>query len=120
MNGSVSPKTRVVPAARRRARELSVSLATVTPTGVGGRLTVADVERAAAARSVPGGRDLPSHVDPAADPSRSDPPATPVARKLASERGIDLAAVSGTGPGGRITKDDVHAHASAIAVTPDG
>ena len=33
--------------------------------------------------------------------------ASPVARKLAAERGIDLASVAGTGPRGRITKDDV-------------
>ena len=33
--------------------------------------------------------------------------ASPVARKLAQERGIDLTLLAGTGPGGRITKDDV-------------
>ena len=33
--------------------------------------------------------------------------ASPVARRLAQERGIDLTQVKGTGPGGRITKSDV-------------
>lgn len=33
--------------------------------------------------------------------------ATPVARKIAAERSIDLALVNGTGPGGRVTKRDV-------------
>jgi pyruvate dehydrogenase E2 component (dihydrolipoamide acetyltransferase) len=33
--------------------------------------------------------------------------ATPKVRKLAEEFGVDLAAVLGTGPGGRITEDDV-------------
>ncbi len=33
--------------------------------------------------------------------------ASPVARKLAGEKGIDLSQVKGAGPGGRITKDDV-------------
>ena len=33
--------------------------------------------------------------------------ATPIARKIAEEKGIDVAAVPGTGPGGRITKSDV-------------
>ena len=37
---------------------------------------------------------------------------TPVARKMAADCGIDLQAVVGTGPGGRITRDDV---ANAIA-----
>lgn len=33
--------------------------------------------------------------------------ATPVARRMAEEQGVDLAQVPGTGPGGRITKQDV-------------
>jgi len=35
--------------------------------------------------------------------------ASPVARKLADEMGIDLSKIKGTGPGGRITRDDVMA-----------
>lgn len=33
--------------------------------------------------------------------------ATPVARRVAADKGVDLAAVAGTGPGGQITKQDV-------------
>ena len=33
--------------------------------------------------------------------------ATPIARQMASEAGIDLADVAGTGPGGRIVKEDI-------------
>ncbi len=33
--------------------------------------------------------------------------ASPLARRLAGEKGINLAAIQGTGPGGRIEKDDV-------------
>ena len=33
--------------------------------------------------------------------------ASPLARRLAEEKGIDLARISGSGPGGRITRDDV-------------
>lgn len=33
--------------------------------------------------------------------------ATPLARRLAQERSIDLALVKGSGPGGRITRDDI-------------
>ena len=39
--------------------------------------------------------------------------ASPVARRIADERGINIAEVQGTGPGGRITRDDVIAYAAA-------
>ncbi len=41
--------------------------------------------------------------------------ATPAARKLAKELAIDLAAIRGSGPGGRITREDVEA---ALAAAP--
>jgi len=41
--------------------------------------------------------------------------ATPVVRRVAADLGVDLADVSGTGPGGRITEDDVRAGAAIIA-----
>jgi 2-oxoglutarate dehydrogenase E1 component len=44
---------------------------------------------------------------PAAAPSADGVAATPVARRVAAVEGIDLATVKGTGPRGRITKDDV-------------
>lgn len=42
---------------------------------------------------------------------------SPVARKLAARHGVDPAAVAGSGPGGRITKDDV-LRAAAAAASP--
>ncbi|GAJ83004.1 pyruvate dehydrogenase E2 component [Nocardia brasiliensis NBRC 14402] len=41
---------------------------------------------------------------------------SPLARKIARELGVDLAAVAGTGPGGRVTRQDVEAaHRQAAA-----
>ncbi len=49
--------------------------------------------------------------------------ATPLVRKKAEQLGVDLATISGTGAGGRITEDDVN-RASEAAVsgglTPEG
>jgi len=39
--------------------------------------------------------------------------ATPIARRIAKNLGIELARVTGTGPGGRIREQDVHAFAQA-------
>ena len=44
--------------------------------------------------------------------------ASPLARRMASDRGIDLAGVRGTGPGGRVTKRDVEGAAASPVVTP--
>ena len=43
----------------------------------------------------------------AAAPPGAPPPASPAARRVARELGVDLAAVSGTGPGGRVVEADV-------------
>jgi len=44
--------------------------------------------------------------------------ATPLVRRLAQELGVDLEALQGTGPQGRITEDDVRAAADAGGRTP--
>ncbi|MET8426378.1 dihydrolipoamide acetyltransferase family protein [Nocardia sp. NPDC004860] len=40
---------------------------------------------------------------------------SPLARKVAKELGVDIAAVTGTGPGGRVTKQDVENAGSTVA-----
>ena len=59
----------------------------------------------------------PAGAEPAAIPlpSAADGPyVTPLVRKLAAEHGVDLAAVTGTGVGGRIRKQDVLEAARAV------
>ena len=45
--------------------------------------------------------------------------ASPIARRLARERGVDLAVLTGTGPGGRIVEADVIAAADAARAAAD-
>jgi pyruvate dehydrogenase E2 component (dihydrolipoamide acetyltransferase) len=63
-----------------------------------------------------GGDGAPAPVQPAASapPKRQDDKvrATPLVRRLAEELGVDLAAVTGTGPQGRITEADVRGGAA--------
>jgi pyruvate dehydrogenase E2 component (dihydrolipoamide acetyltransferase) len=46
--------------------------------------------------------------------------ASPLAKRLAAERGIDLATITGTGPGGRIVKDDLDGAATSVAPAQAG
>jgi pyruvate dehydrogenase E2 component (dihydrolipoyllysine-residue acetyltransferase) len=59
---------------------------------------------APAAKSPPTAKNAPPGRDGGAE---SPPKASPAARALANERGIDLAMVQGSGPDGRIVSDDV-------------
>jgi pyruvate dehydrogenase E2 component (dihydrolipoamide acetyltransferase) len=52
---------------------------------------------------------------PSAEGNGGRPKASPVARRIAREHGIDLSTLEGTGPGGRIVKADVEAAASGGA-----
>ena len=77
-------------------------------------------EPAAEAESVPVAETAPPPAEPIEPAPAPEPPqaeaqvldagefrASPVARRIAQERGIDLSQVPGTGPGGRITREDV-------------
>uniref|UniRef100_A0A8C1XJ22 Acetyltransferase component of pyruvate dehydrogenase complex n=1 Tax=Cyprinus carpio TaxID=7962 RepID=A0A8C1XJ22_CYPCA len=44
--------------------------------------------------------------------------ASPLAKKLAAEKGIDIAQVTGTGPDGRVTRKDIDSFTPAAAPTP--
>ncbi len=44
--------------------------------------------------------------------------ATPLVRKMAREEGVDLSTVRGSGPGGRITKEDLQAHLAGKGSAP--
>jgi pyruvate dehydrogenase E2 component (dihydrolipoamide acetyltransferase) len=64
----------------------------------------------------------PAETAPAAKPDGAEPPkpagrvmASPRAKKLAEELSVDLAALTGTGPGGKITEQDVQKAAGAKA-----
>lgn len=63
----------------------------------------------------------PAAVAVTPDPATGRTFASPVARRLAREQGIDIAAVSGTGPGGRVVARDIAAFSGVpIAGTATG
>jgi pyruvate/2-oxoglutarate dehydrogenase complex dihydrolipoamide acyltransferase (E2) component len=64
--------------------------------------------------------DKPDSAQPATPAATERIAATPLVRKVAQELGVDLATVTGTGPGGRITDDDVRAAADGRAAVSEG
>jgi 2-oxoisovalerate dehydrogenase E2 component (dihydrolipoyl transacylase) len=64
-------------------------------------------EEQPASRSATGARSTMARDEPVA--------ASPPVRRLAKELGVDLAALRGTGPGGRVTREDVMAASSGAA-----
>jgi pyruvate dehydrogenase E2 component (dihydrolipoamide acetyltransferase) len=65
------------------------------------------------AHAPPVERDAPRSRAPAAEARsqvQSEVKAMPIVRKLAREKGIDLASVTGTGPRGTVTRADLDAH----------
>jgi pyruvate dehydrogenase E2 component (dihydrolipoamide acetyltransferase) len=75
---------------------------------------VADTPPSAPAGATPRSPSGPAAPAAAAGDVRS----SPLARRLASERGLDLHAVQGSGPNGRIIKRDIEAAAAAGAAAP--
>ena len=64
----------------------------------------------------------PGEAHLAEDPAQSaeqPPPVSPVVRRIAAERGIDVGQVSGSGRRGRVTKKDILAFSEQHAGSPD-
>ena len=109
-------EVRASPIARRLARERDIDLALVAGTGPGGRIVEKDIPgyaptAATGAASDPG--PAAEVAAPAAAPAEWIL-ASPLARRLARERGIALAQVAGSGPGGRVVARDVPEYAAPV------
>ena len=87
---------------------------------------IGDGHHAAAAPAAPPPA-VPGPGKPATAPAPGTPAAaatqirtSPLARKIAHSHGIDLATITGTGPGGRIVRADVEAAAASAEGAPGG
>ncbi len=112
---STTANVKASPVAKKLAAERGIDLGTIQGSGPGGRILKEDVEQAPTPTAAPAA---------AGTASNGRIKASPVAKKLAAEHGIDLSRVAGSGPGGRIVKEDVEAAISnpppATAAAPAG
>ncbi|HEX6680152.1 MAG TPA: dihydrolipoamide acetyltransferase family protein [Gaiellaceae bacterium] len=74
-----------------------------------------DQPRADKATAAPG---VPSSLAPGHAPSGQRVRATPLVRRLAQELGVELETMTGSGPQGRVTEEDVRAAAEASNLAP--
>lgn len=77
-----------------------------------------DAEKPAGNAAAPAETAAAAPAETPAVAANDDVKATPVAKKLAADEGIDLGTLKGSGPAGRVTKSDVLEAASAKAATP--
>ena len=80
---------------------------TVTVGQVIARMTTANGASPSAPAKAPEPTSAPRPQASAPAPPRDDLKVTPVARRIAEARGVDLGAIQGSGPAGRISKADV-------------
>ncbi len=66
------------------------------------------------------GSSAPVMAPPSVTTSSSPVPAAPATRRLAREMGVDLKLVKGTGPGGRVQKEDIRAYAEEVPESVKG
>ena len=109
-SGGAMPKA--TPLARRLAEQAGIDLSTISGTGARGKITRADIEASTGTSSKPGA--VQAAVVPT--PSGDRLFASPLARRLAAEAGLEITAITGTGPNGRIVKADVEQAKSAPPV----
>ena len=119
-------ESQATPVALRLAQRHGIDAETLQGTGPGGRVTKEDVQRAiddGTATPQKAASEAPA-PSAAAQPKKpaTDRPAgsrvTPVAQRLAQRHGIDAEALQGTGPGGRVTKEDVQRVIDDSTATP--
>ena len=84
------------------------------PEEEGSRAPARDEDRERA-KEASAGATMPEQITEVREPSQADGriKASPLARRIAREKGIDLAALRGTGPEGRIVAEDVERAAAA-------
>lgn len=95
----VGDRAKATPQARRLSDELGINLSSVTPTGPAGEIRAADVLGAVQSQGT-----VPARI-------------SPLAEQAAARSGLDLAAVSGSGAGGRMLRRDVVEQATAADAT---
>jgi pyruvate dehydrogenase E2 component (dihydrolipoamide acetyltransferase) len=110
-----APVPSATPLAQRMADQAGVNLASIAGSGPGGKVTRNDVQAAS------GGTPTPAKSSGQRAPTSGGRVfASPLARRIAEQKGLDLSQVAGSGPNGRIVKADVEGATPGAKAAPTG
>ena len=104
------------PLARRVAAQTGVDLSAISGTGAGGKIMMRDLGPAAGGATAAPTIAPTTAVAPAGERQRLF--ASPLARRMAAQAGLDLSVISGSGPEGRIVKADIDAAIAGGTAAP--
>ncbi len=104
--GETVPVGQIIAVIGKPGEDISASLAKAVPT------PTPDPQAAAPA---PSANPVQAMISAPVSAPSTEVRASPLAKKLAAQKGVDLSMVTGSGPGGRITEGDVTAYADSGA-----
>ncbi len=111
---AIAADARISPAARAFAEAQGVDISAIIGSGPDGRITFQDVQQASLPPvAIGGGTSV--DLTPVGE-TLGNVFASPLAKRLAVQHGVDLTGVTGTGPKGRISKADVLALVKPVTV----
>lgn len=112
MNVAKNQHVLAAPYTRKLAKDYNIDIENIAGTGFDGRVTETDVH-AFAGQAQPTGKDMSSQA------AAKQPIASPAARKMAREHGLDLQQVQAKDPLGRIRKADIDQHQEKSSTDAD-
>lgn len=113
--GQAAPVDSILAILGQEGEDISALLAEETKAGVAQASGPAVQAESPAAEASDSGKEAPPALPSADTGDDGRIKASPLARRLAREKGIDLSALRGTGEGGRIVRRDVEAYTPAPA-----
>lgn len=110
---------------RQTGEDVQIGDLLVVIEGADGQATEATPEAATQASASDNGKEATSAQADARKPTDSKPEegdsesrATPVAKRMAADQGVDIGEIAGAGPGGRVTKADVESYMQERSAKP--